>query len=140
MWSRPQRADLMKVACVQLISPVDGKPMTDSAWVKVDAEYLVLSVFAVPGGRVQVQILTEDGQSAGWFDAAMFMTSDASVPPNWIVNIRDGGELELTPARWAAPGFWESFYDGDPQARSAFAEELSIILAASASASAPSVG
>jgi hypothetical protein len=119
----------MKVVCVQLISPVDGKPMTDSAWVRLDTEYPVLSVLAAPGGRVQVQILTEDRQSAGWFDAAMFMTSDASVPPNWIVKIGDGGQLEMAPARWAAHGFWESFYDGDQQARSTFAEELAIILA-----------
>jgi hypothetical protein len=119
----------MKVVCVQLISPVDGKPLTDSAWVKLDTEYPVLSILAAPGERVQLQILTEDGQSAGWFDAAMFMTSDASVPPNWIVKIGDGGELEMAPARWTRSGFWESFYDGDPEARSAFAEELSIILA-----------
>jgi hypothetical protein len=118
----------MKVVCIRLISPVDGKPLTDSAWVKLDAEYPVLSILAAPGQRVQLQILTEDGQSAGWFDAAMFMTSDASVPPNWIAKVGDGGELEMAPARWTRSGFWESFYDGDPEARSAFAEELSIIL------------
>jgi hypothetical protein len=125
----------MKVVCVRLISPVDGKPMADSAWVKLDGEYPVLSVLAVPGGRVQVQILTEDGQSAGWFDAAMFMTSDASIPPNWIVRIGDGGELEMTPARWTTPGFWELFYNGDSGARSAYADEISIILAAATSTS-----
>jgi hypothetical protein len=60
----------------------------------------------------------------------MFMTSDVSIPPNWIVTIGDGGELEMAPARWTRSGFWESFYDGDPEAGSAFAEELAIILAA----------
>jgi hypothetical protein len=124
----------MKVVCVQLISPVDGKPMAETAWVKLDAEYPVLSVLAAPAGRVQVQILTEDGRSAGWFDAAMFMTSDSSVPSNWVVSIGECGEFELGPARWAAPGYWESFYDGDPQARVIFAEELSVILATAASA------
>jgi len=125
----------MKVVCVRLISPVDGKPMTDSTWVKLDAEYPVLSVLAVPDGRVQLQILTDDGQNAGWFDAAMFMTSDASVPPNWAVRIGEGGELEMAPTRWSTPGFWESFYDGDPHARRVFAEELSVILASAASTS-----
>lgn len=119
----------MKVVCVKLVSPVDGKPLTDSAWVRLDTEYPVLSILAAPGGKVHLQILTDDGQSAGWFDAAMFMTSDASVPPNWIAKIGDSGELEMAPARWTRSGFWESFYDSDPEARSAFAEELSTILA-----------
>lgn len=118
----------MKVVCIRLISPVNGRSMTDSSWVKLDSEYPVLSILAAPGGKVQVQILTEDGIGAGWFDSSMFMTSDATIPSNWVVKINDGGEIEMAPDRWTRPGFWEAFYDGVPAARQAFDEELSIIL------------
>ncbi|MGA0568365.1 hypothetical protein ACO2Q7_13610 [Rathayibacter sp. KR2-224] len=83
---------------------------------------------AEPSGRVQIQILTEQKQTAGWFDAEMFETSDTSIPPNWAASIVEGGLIELAPARWTARGFWELYYDGDPQARRVFDEELCDIL------------
>ena len=41
----------MKVVCVQLVSPVDGKPLADSAWVMLDTEYPVLSILLRPVKR-----------------------------------------------------------------------------------------
>ncbi|MGN6686445.1 MAG: hypothetical protein ACTHK1_02795 [Actinomycetales bacterium] len=112
---------------MRLISPVDGKPMTDSAWLSVDRVYRVLSVAATPEGSVQLQVVTDDGRSLGWFESAMFMTTDGAIPPNWVARIGDRGAVELAPARWLVPGFWESFYDLDPGARRVFEEELAAI-------------
>jgi hypothetical protein len=118
----------MKVMCVRLINPVDGKPMTDSAWLSIDREYPVLSVAATPDGSVQLQVLTDDGRTLGWFESAMFITTDVAIPANWVVRVGERGIVELAPARWLEPGFWESFYDLDPGARRVFEEELSAIM------------
>jgi hypothetical protein len=118
----------MKVRCVALISPVDGMAMTESSWITVGLEYPVLSVITEPGGGVLLQVLMGDDRSAGWFAAAMFITTDAAVPSNWTAHVGEGGVLTLEPDRWRVPEFWEHFYDGDPAARRIFDEELQVIL------------
>lgn len=118
----------MRVLCVRLVSQVDGTPMTTSPWVKLDGEYPVLSVLTEPAGRVLLQILTEEDSTAARFDSSMFMTTDPSLPPNWIARIGEDGSLDLAPQRWLVPGFWDAFHDDDPVARSTYGEELSVIL------------
>lgn len=98
--------------------------MTDSPWVSLDREYAVLSMAATPAGQVQLQIITDDRQSLGWFDSQMFVTTDGAIPGNWTVKVSESGTLEITPAAWHVDGFWEAYYDGDSDARRVYAEEL----------------
>ena len=99
-----------------------------SPWVTLDREYAVVSMLAEPGGRVQLQVLTDDGRSLGWFDSTNFMTVDDCIPSNWTARVGEGGVLELAPAVWLAPGFWEAYYDGDAEVADAVAVELRTIL------------
>jgi hypothetical protein len=124
----------MMVRCVKLLSPVDGSEQTESAWLTLDREYVVLSVLAAPGRDVKLQILNDE-HSAGLFVSEMFLTTDASMPSNWIAKVSEGGLLELAPERWHKPGFWESYYDRDPEAVKIFDEDTSVIRSESGPAS-----
>jgi hypothetical protein len=50
----------------------------------------------------------------------MFTTVDERIPPNWVVRARDDGILKLAPAAWLEPGFWERYFDLDPEAIATF--------------------
>jgi len=113
----------MKVICTKVPLSPTGEVLDSSPWVTVDAEYDVVSVIAEPARRLLVQIVTDDG-SLGLFDSANFMTVDGAMPESWAARIGEGGVLELAPAAWLAPGFWEAYYDGAPSAVDAVESEL----------------
>lgn len=119
----------MKVVCIRLAGSADESASAGGSWLTLDREYSVLSVAATPGGPVELQVLSDDERTPGWFNSAMFLVVDASFPPNWTMAIDEDGALEMTPARWAAPGFWGSFFDGEPTARRIYEEELPQLLA-----------
>ena len=113
----------MKVICTKLPLSPDGEPLESSPWITLHAEYHVVSVLAVPDGRVQLQIV-DDSRSLGLFDSACFMAVDGTVPDSWTVRIRERGVLDFAPTAWLAPGFWEAYYDDDPAAIEAVEAEL----------------
>jgi hypothetical protein len=39
--------------------------------------------------------------------------------------IREGGVVELGPPSWLEPGFWERYFDRDPDTISQFQREIS---------------
>ena len=117
----------MKVRCIRLISHVDGSEMTDSPWLTVGRQYLVVSVVAVPGRHVSLQIINDQSR-LGMFDSRMFTTSHHSVPPNWVVKVSHEGVLEFAPEPWQEAGFWERFYNDEPEAIRICEEEISKIL------------
>jgi hypothetical protein len=114
----------MKVICTKVPPSPTGEALDASPWVTVDAEYDVVSVLAEPDRQVQLQIITDDGRSLAWFDSTNFMTVDGAIPESWTARVGEGGVLELAPASWLAPGFWEAYYDGDPSATDAVEAEL----------------
>lgn len=116
----------MKVICIRVPSPIDGMQLDSSPWVTVDRDYTVVSVLAEVGGRVKVQLLN-DTQSLGWFNANCFLTVDSTIPANWVARVGEGGALRLAPAAWLEEGFWERFYDADPDAHESVERELTII-------------
>jgi hypothetical protein len=59
-----------------------------------------------------------------WIDSDCFLTVEGSVPPSWTTRIGAGGALELAPTTWHAEGFWELYYDGDPDARDSVRREV----------------
>jgi len=118
----------MKVICTKVPAAPAGEVEVESAWVTVDSEYHVASVLAEPDRQVQIQIVTDDGRSLAWFDSTNFMTVDGAMPESWTARIGEGGVLELGPAAWLAPGFWEAYYDGDPSAADAVEEKLRVLI------------
>ncbi|TCC22818.1 hypothetical protein [Kribbella speibonae] len=86
--------------------------------------YPVISIMAEPGGRVQLQIVADDGRSLAWFDSDTFMTVDSVIPERWVIRVAESGVVDLAPAAWLEPGFWEQYYDGDATAEQTVAYEL----------------
>jgi hypothetical protein len=112
----------MRVLCVKIVSPVIREEVLEHPGVRIDAEYQVLSILAQPRRGAQFRIITDDGIPA-LYDAAMFVTTDDTLPPNWVVRTSDAGVVEIAPRVWLQPGFWERYFDGDPIAREEFATE-----------------
>ena len=116
----------MLVRCERVIGPMG--PVSDSEWLTVGNTYHVLEMLILPGRETQVRIL-DDTNSSGLWALSMFTQVTKSVPGNWTVHMLGDGAIEFAPARWCEPGFWESYFDGDPAAETVFAEELALIRA-----------
>lgn len=117
----------MKVRCVAIINPATLKRVSESAWVTVGQEYAVLEVYATPDRRFSVRLELE-GQTPGLWDSAMFETTDPAIPAVWVAELSDQGSLRLAPPRWLVPGFWERYFDGEPDAVAVFEEDRAVIL------------
>lgn len=118
----------MRVVCVKLLDAKSRETQT-SAWVTLDAEYVVLAIQATPDGRVQLRIVSDDGTTPVLFESEMFMTVSTDIPSNWVASIGERGFVDIAPAKWLRPGFWDDYFDRDPQAIADFEEEKSKILA-----------
>lgn len=112
----------MRALCVKLISPVSGMEVLDHPGVNLDEQYDILSILLEPGRGAKFRVLTADGTPA-LFDAAMFVATAAAIPRNWVMSVREGGVVSFGPESWLQPGFWERYFDGDPDAVAAFDTE-----------------
>ena len=113
----------MIVSHIRVPPSATGEAQEASPWVTVGRDYPVLSVDIHSTGGASIQLLTDDRRTLGWFSIRDFRTVDTSIPKNWVVVI-DAGLLQLGPAAWLTPGFWEAYYDGDEQAVAAVRREL----------------
>lgn len=105
----------MKVVCVKLLD-AHGDEVGSSPWATLDAEYVVPAVEAAPSGRVELRIIGDDGPTPVLFQSEMFMTISTDVPSSWVASIGEGRAFDLAPSKWLRPGFWEDYFNGDPQA------------------------
>jgi hypothetical protein len=58
-------------------------------------------------------------------DAESFELSSPRIATGWIFKSYANSEWEMTPAAWAADGFWTAFFDGDAAAKGIFAQVVS---------------
>lgn len=110
----------MRVVCVEIRNPITGELDDQSPWLRVDREYEVLEVYACPGGRLDLRVVSEDGGTPVLFDSSMFMTVDGTLPHSWEARLEEGGVLRLGPPEWMHPGFWEAYFDREPSAVDAY--------------------
>jgi hypothetical protein len=99
-------------------TPADGPG--GAAWLRPGVEYEVLDVTAYPGGHVDVRLASEQSGVPALFDSSQFTTVDDTIPASWRMRVTDGGVLRIGPEEWLRPGFWEGYFDDDPEARAAF--------------------
>jgi len=109
----------MKVRCVRLLDSL-GKPTDRSHWAKVGAVYHVLSISIEPL-QTRFRLVGEEPTPA-LFEPEMFEVVSAGIPSVWVVSSSRPGCLALAPEAWSKPGFWESFFDGEPAAVACFEE------------------
>jgi hypothetical protein len=96
--------------------PGDDAARAAGAWLKPGEPYDVLEVRAEPGRLVHFRIAGEQPGTPALFDSALFDTVDGTIPAHWRARLAPGGTLTLGPEEWSAPGFWEAYFDDDPDA------------------------
>lgn len=104
----------MKVQLKDGIASRDGI----RGWLKADKEYVVLAV-EYQAQKVSYRIAAENGTPA-LFEAEFFATVDPTVDPHWVLRHPEGSQSELVPLEWTRIGFWEEFFDDDPEAKVAY--------------------
>jgi hypothetical protein len=117
----------MKVRCIKLLDS-RSRPVDHSAWAKVGGEYHVLSIWVEPG-QTRLRLVGEEPTPA-LFEPEMFEVVSPAIPPTWVVTSPKPGCLSIAPDAWSGAGFWERFFDGEPEAVAAFKEEQAKIVAA----------
>ncbi len=96
---------------------------------KEGREYTILEVFAACGKSAEFRIEFIDGEGPALFDCRVFTVTRPSIPSTWRYKQFDDGSFSLRPEPWSRPGFWESYFDGDPKALNDYEVEKRKILA-----------
>jgi len=52
------------------------------------------------------------------------------IPPTWVATSPDSARLSFEPEAWAVTGYWERFFDREPEAVATFDEERAKVIAA----------
>lgn len=116
----------MKVRCVKLLDR-SGREQASSAWLTVGRVYVVLSLYLGSDGN-SVQIMGDQGPGPGVYRLDQFELVECSIPATWVAGKMPRGHgLSFEPAAWAQVGFWERYFDGDPEARAVFQQELAML-------------
>jgi hypothetical protein len=116
----------MKVRCITLLNS-RGQPVERSAWAKVGAVYHVLGIWIEPS-QTRLRLVGEQPTPA-LFEPEMFEVVSSIVPSMWVVTFPRSGCLSFAPAEWSGPGFWEAFFDREPNAVACFEEQRRMIIA-----------
>ena len=114
----------MKVICESLINPITKTSEETSSWLTIGKTYLVLSVHAFVGRDLMLRLIGDDPNGPILVNARQFETTCIQMPSNWRAIIDDKGNFQLTPEPWSKPGFWESYFNGEPAAEQLFIQEL----------------
>jgi hypothetical protein len=99
-----------------------------SPWLTLGREYVVLSVLADTKGDVMYRLISDDQLTPALFDAAQFEVVSSTLATSWCIRVPAEGGLELAPAAWLTPGFWESYFDGEEEALTAFRKALATLM------------
>lgn len=70
----------------------------------------------------EYRIIDDSGEPV-LFEPDCFEIVDPHRPPTWVCTVEDGVEY-ASPPEFAAPGFWEDYFEHDPAARTAFSRFL----------------
>ena len=118
---------VMKVRCIKLLDS-RSRPVDRSSWAKVGGVCHVLGIWLEPA-QTRLRLVGEEPTPA-LFELEMFEVASARIPPTWVGSSPKPGCLSLEPESWSLAGFWERFFDGEPEAVAVFNEEKARIVAA----------
>ena len=103
-------------------------PQSSSSWLTLGKVYDVLSV-VIEGGEMPMVRLEGDGANGvALFGLDQFEIASTTIPSVWIATLNKKATFELTTELFSTPGFWERYYDGDPDASRIFEKEKTRII------------
>ena len=117
----------MKVRCIKLTDSM-GNPRGQSSRVSIGSIYPVLEVIQDTHHRWLLRLPGDGPNGVAIFGRDQFETVSARIPNVWIAKWNTQGGFALTTEAWAQPGYWERYYDRDPEARKVFEEEKAKIV------------
>lgn len=112
----------MKVRCVRLLDS-SGKPQEKSGWLTIGKVYHVLEVIQNSRGKWMFRLLGDEPNGPALFQFEEFEIVASKIPASWTIAWGKDGFFELTPEAWRQTGFWEKYYDRNPDAIQVFEEE-----------------
>ncbi len=120
----------MKVKCIRLLDS-DGNDVEDSPWLALGKTYHVMSTYVDAEGRRRFGIVSRhpDGEWPQMINASekCFEVVSSIIPSNWLKWERAVAS-GMAPAAWQVPGFFEAFYDHEPETYPIFERERDVIL------------
>jgi hypothetical protein len=119
----------MKVRCIKLIDS-RGNPQESSPRLTLGKVYHVLEVVQDTHSRWLLRVAGDGTNGVAVFQLEQFEIVSPKVPDAWIVVWDAKGGFALTTEAWSQSGYWERFYDRDPEARKVFEEEKTKIVGA----------
>ncbi|MFF4525025.1 hypothetical protein [Streptomyces bluensis] len=98
---------------------------------KEGREYPVLEVFAPYGKSALFRLEFIEGEDPALFDSRAFIVTSSVMPPSWRYFQFDSGSFALRPKSWSRTGFWEAYYEHEPEALAIYEVEKQKILSSS---------
>lgn len=112
----------MIVRCTRLINEQTDEMIPPNSWLTVGKTYKVLSIFVASGDAPKYRLIGDDGVTPALHASSQFDVVSDVLPSIWKAHSVPYKFFELAPASWTVPGFWEAYFDGDPEAETAFRE------------------
>lgn len=113
----------MKVKCIRIVDS-SGQTQERSAWLTIGKVYDVLAIECDIYGRWLLRLIGDGLNGVALFEKDQFEVVSSKVLPTWTVSWNDKGGFKLMPEAWSQPGFWERYYDREPEALSIFEQEM----------------
>ncbi|NJQ02477.1 hypothetical protein [Streptomyces zingiberis] len=101
---------------VTLKRELAGSDVSHPSSLRPGVEYPVLEVYAEMNGDNFFRVESGSGNPA-MFGSRFFEVQSRRMPECWILRIIEPGSVLIQPAAWSRQGFWESFFDGEQNAR-----------------------
>jgi hypothetical protein len=117
----------MKVKCICL-HDVSGKSQEKSAWLTIGKVYHALEINQNSNKKWMIRLVGDGLNGAALFPLEEFEIVTHKLPDSWIIKWGKEGFFRLTPEPWSHAGFWERFYDKDPDAMRVFEREKGKII------------
>ena len=119
----------MKVKCINIYNKFLKEFVTTSNSLTIGKDYLVIAMYINPKENVYYRLLDNDpDRRSALFDASQFNVASNVIPSNWRVTEHETGTITFSPLAWKVPGFWQEFYEYNPEAIKIYEKELKIII------------
>ena len=119
----------MKVKCVKIINKRTKECETESQWLTIGKEYVVLELETCDSKDTLYRLVGDnENKMPALYDSLQFEIVSGKMAKNWEASQVDPGYLVLGPKAWQEPGFWEKCYDHDPESLEIYKREARIIM------------
>ena len=119
----------MKVKCVKIINPTTGEEFERDSWLTLGQTYLVLEISVEKKRWMSYRLMSNNNSTPAIFDAQQFEVVSNKIPDEWCFDFVSPNYVGITPKAWIHDGFWEDYFNGEPEAEKIFRETRDRLIA-----------